>query len=77
MKGQAQLEKQLTAEKATHLLNIIKIQFEQNMQRHKAMQWSKIQYKLEESPVKMWSLHEMERTGGQPDVVLHDHITDH
>lgn len=38
MKGQAQLEKQLTAEKATHLLNIIKIQFEQNMQRHKAMQ---------------------------------------
>lgn len=41
------------------------------------MQWSKIQYKLEESPVKMWSLHEMERTGGEPDVVLHDHITDH
>ena len=77
MKGQAQLEKQLTAEKATHLLNIIKIQFEQNMQRHKAMQWSKIQYKLEESPVKMWSLHEMERTGGEPDVVFRDHITDH
>ena len=60
MKGQAQLEKQLTVEQATHLLNILKIRFEQNMQRHKAMQWSKIQHKLEAGPAKMWSLHEME-----------------
>lgn len=44
------------------------------MQRHKAIQWSKIQDKLEASPVKMWSLHEMERTGGEPDMVFHDHI---
>ncbi|MDK1683213.1 DUF4256 domain-containing protein [Acinetobacter terrestris] len=77
MTGQAQLEKQLPVEQATHLLNIIKIRFEQNMQRHKAMQWSKIQHKLEESPIKMWSLHEMERTGSEPDVVFRDHITDH
>lgn len=77
MKGQAQLEKQLTVERAIDLLNILKIRFEQNMQRHKAMQWSKIQLKLEASPAKMWSLHEMERTAGEPDVVFHDHITDH
>jgi len=71
-----QLEKQLTAEKATHLLNIIKIRYEQNMQRHKAMQWSTIQDKQEASPLKMWSLHEMERTGGKPDVVFRD-LIDH
>lgn len=77
MKQNKQFEIQLNEDQAAHLLNILKIRFEQNMQRHKAMQWSKIQHKLEESPAKMWSLHEMERTGGEPDVVLHDHITDH
>ncbi len=46
------------------------------MQRHKAMQWSKIQHKLEGKPNKTCSLHAMEQTGGEPDVVLHDHITD-
>ena len=77
MKQNKQFEIQLNEDQAAHLLNILKIPFEQNMQRHKAMQWSKIQQKLEASPTKMWSLHEMERTGGEPDVVLHDHITDH
>jgi hypothetical protein len=77
MKQNKQFEIQLNEDQAAHLLNILKIRFEQNMQRHKAMQWSKIQQKLEASPTKMWSLHEMERTGGEPDVVLHDHITDH
>ena len=77
MKQNKQFEIQLNEDQAAHLLNILKIRFEQNMQRHKAMQWSKIQQKLEASPTKMWSSHEMERTGGEPDVVLHDHITDH
>ncbi|NNH40104.1 DUF4256 domain-containing protein [Acinetobacter terrae] len=77
MKQNKQFEIQLNEDQAVHLLNILKIRFEQNMQRHKAMQWSKIQQKLEASPTKMWSLDEMERTGGEPDVVLHDHITDH
>lgn len=77
MKQNKQFEIQLNEDQAAHLLNILKIRFEQNMQRHKAMQWSKIKHKLEASPAKMWSLHEMERTGGEPDVVLHDHITDY
>ncbi|NNG80530.1 DUF4256 domain-containing protein [Acinetobacter sp. ANC 5378] len=46
------------------------------MQRHKAMQWLKIQHKLKTSLAEMWSLHAMEKIGGEPDVVLHDHITD-
>lgn len=76
MKENKFIEKQLTPEQTADLLNILKIRFERNMQRHKAMKWSKIQHKLKTSLAKMWSLYEMERTGGEPDVVLHDHITD-
>ncbi|CAB1212229.1 DUF4256 domain-containing protein [Acinetobacter bouvetii] len=77
MKENKEEAKQLSGEQSKHLLNILKERFEQNMQRHKAMQWPKIQHKLEASPDKMRSLHEMECTGGEPDVVLHDHVTDH
>lgn len=76
MKENKYMEKQLTIQQTADLLNILKIRFEQNMQRHKALQWSKIQHKLEGNPEKMCSLHAMEQTGGEPDVVLHDHISD-
>lgn len=77
MKDGKQKEKLLSEEQSVNLFAILKKRFDQNMHRHKAMHWLKIQHKLEASPDKVWSLHEMEQTGGEPDVVLHDHITDH
>jgi hypothetical protein len=53
----------------------LKDRFEKNMNRHKGIEWAKIQGKLEANPQKMWSLNEMERTGGEPDVVGRDHQT--
>lgn len=77
MKEDKQKDKLLNEQQSANFLNILKERFEQTMQRHKAMQWLKIQIKLKASPDKVWSLHEMERTGGEPDVVMHDHISDH
>jgi hypothetical protein len=57
------------------LLNILKTRFEQNMNRHKGLEWPKVQAKLEANPEKLWSLQEMERTGGEPDVVGQDKKT--
>jgi hypothetical protein len=57
------------------LLTILKARFEKNMDRHKGLEWAKVQAKLEASAEKLWSLHEMERTGGEPDVVGHDKKT--
>jgi Protein of unknown function (DUF4256) len=57
------------------LLNTIKARFEKNMNRHKGLEWTKVQAKLEAHPEKLWSLSEMERTGGEPDVVGHDKKT--
>jgi hypothetical protein len=54
------------------LLTTLQARFEQNMNRHKGLEWSKVQARLEASPEKLRSLHEMERTGGEPDVVGHD-----
>jgi Protein of unknown function (DUF4256) len=51
------------------LLATLKARFEKNMNRHKGLAWEKVQAKLEANPEKLWSLHEMERTGGEPDVV--------
>lgn len=59
----------LSANESTELLKILKIRFEKNMNRHKGVEWSKVQAKLEKKPEKMWSLEEMELTGGEPDVV--------
>ena len=53
----------------------LKARFEHNMNRHKDVQWSNLQAKLEANAEKLWSLHEMERTGGEPDVVSHDKRT--
>ena len=57
------------------LLRTLKARFEHNMNRHKDVQWSNLQAKLEANAEKLWSLHEMERTGGEPDVVSHDKRT--
>ncbi|MEJ2900459.1 DUF4256 domain-containing protein [Acinetobacter sp. NS-4] len=77
MKEDKPKDKLLNEQQSANFLNILKERFEQNMERHKAMQWLKIQIKLKASPDKVWSLHEMERTSGEPDVVMHDHISDH
>jgi Protein of unknown function (DUF4256) len=57
------------------LLSVLKARFEKNMNRHKGLEWTKVQAKLEANPEKLWSLNEMERTGGEPDVVGHDKKT--
>lgn len=57
------------------LLNTLKIRFGENMNRHKGLEWAKVQAKLEANPEKLRSLHEMESTGGEPDVVGYDKKT--
>jgi hypothetical protein len=65
-------KKKLTAAQRDELLSTLKARFEKNMKRHKGLEWSKVQAKLEANTEKLWSLSEMERTGGEPDVVGHD-----
>jgi hypothetical protein len=62
-------KKELSREKRDELIKILKKRFEKNMARHKDFDWAKIQAKLELNPEKLWSLDEMENTGGEPDVV--------
>ncbi len=62
----------LSAEHREELLGALKARFEKNMNRHTGLGWADIQAKLEANPDKLWSLAEMERTGGEPDVVDHD-----
>ena len=57
------------------LLKVLKTRFEKHMNRHKGLEWSDVQARLEANPAKLWSLSEMERTGGEPDVVGHDRKT--
>lgn len=59
-------------EKRKELFLILKERFEKNMHRHKGIEWANVQSKMEEYNEKMWSLHEMEVTGGEPDVIGHD-----
>jgi hypothetical protein len=65
----------LTAEKSYELLNTLKERFTKNIHRHNSIQWDQVQAKLEASPEKLWSLNEMEITGGEPDVVDFDLLT--
>ena len=65
----------LTASQAAELINILHARFEKNKNRHKDIEWNKVQAKLEASPGKLWSLNEMEMTGGEPDVVSIDKKT--
>jgi hypothetical protein len=69
-------KKDLSPEKRDQLLKALKARFEKNMKRHKGLEWAQVQAKLEASAEKLWSLSEMERTGGEPDVVGHDKKTD-
>jgi hypothetical protein len=68
-------KKELSPEQRDELIRALKDRFEKNMDRHKGIAWAKLQAKLEANPEKLWSLHEMERTGGEPDVVVHDQQT--
>lgn len=68
-------QKGLAPEQAAELLQILKTRFEQNMSRHQGLNWEQVQARLEALPEKVWSLHEMERTGGEPDVVGYDKDT--
>jgi hypothetical protein len=70
-----QRAKDLKAKRRAELLSALKARFEKNMNRHKGLEWAKIQAKLEPNPEKLWSLNEMERTGGEPDVVGYDKKT--
>ena len=65
-------KKKLSPEQREKQLRILKARFEKNMNRHKGLEWVKVQAKLEDMPEKLWSLNEMERTDGEPDVVGHD-----
>ena len=68
-------KKKLSPEQRDELLRALKARFEKNMNRHKGLEWAKVQAKLEANTEKLWSLAEMERTGGEPDVVGHDKKT--
>lgn len=68
-------KKQLSPEQSLELLQTLKNRFEKNTNRHKGLEWNKIQTKLEANPEKLWSLNEMERTGGEPDVVGYNTTT--
>lgn len=67
---------ELSEEQRVELLQVLKNRFEKNMNRHEDLEWANIQAKLEARPEKLWTLHEMERTEGEPDVVGYDEKTD-
>ena len=69
------MKKELPPEHRVELLSELKSRFEENMNRHKGLVWVKVQAKLEADTKKLWSLGEMERTGGEPDVVGFDKKT--
>ncbi|MFA5894222.1 MAG: DUF4256 domain-containing protein [Candidatus Shapirobacteria bacterium] len=68
-------KKTLSSSQSEQLLKTLKSRFDKNLVRHSSLDWSKIQKKLESNPEKLWSLNEMERTGGEPDVVGLDNKT--
>ena len=68
-------ERTLSPKQRDELFKTLRARFEKNMNRHKGLDWGKIQAKLETTNEKLWSLHEMERTGGEPDVVGQDKKT--
>lgn len=68
-------QQKLSAEQTKTLLNVLKTRFEKNMTRHKGLEWTTVQARLESHPEKLWSLHAMEETGGEPDVIGSDKKT--
>ena len=75
MKGMNNQKRELASKQSEELLRVLKARFEKNMNRHKGLEWAKVQARLEANPEKLWSLNEMESTGGEPDVVGHDKKT--
>ena len=69
------MKKQLSTEQRIELLDTLKERFEENIARHKGIKWADVAARLEAAPAKLWSLAEMERTGGEPDVVRSDKKT--
>jgi hypothetical protein len=69
------MKKNLSRKQQEELLRALQARFEKNRSRHKGIEWAKVQARLEAKPDKLWSLSEMERTGGEPDVVSHDKKT--
>jgi Protein of unknown function (DUF4256) len=74
-KTEMQRAKDMKVKQLEELFRTLKARFENNMNRHKSLEWAKVQAKLEADTEKLWSLNEMERTGGEPDVVGHDKKT--
>jgi hypothetical protein len=74
-KRDVETRQQLPPGQRGELLRTLKARFEKHMKRHQGLQWAAVQARLEANPEKLWSLHEMERTGGEPDVVGHDKKT--
>jgi hypothetical protein len=75
MKNTKGNNKELSPKQRQDLLGALQARFDKNMNRHKGLEWAKVQAKLEANTEKLWSLHEMERTGGEPDVVGQDKKT--
>lgn len=71
----ATTKKKLSAEEQKKILSLLKARFEKNTNRHKGLDWGKVQTKLEAEPAKLWSLDQMEASGGEPDVVGFDKKT--
>ncbi len=71
----ARAKKELPPEQRERLLAVLQARFEKNRSRHQGLEWAKVKAKLQANPEKLWSLSEMERTGGEPDVVGHDKKT--
>ena len=72
---EAKTKEELSPEQREELLRTLEARFEQNMNRHKGLAWATVQTRLEANAEKLWSLNEMEKTGGEPDVVGHDKKT--
>lgn len=69
-------KKELSSVQQEELMTVLKDRFEQNMQRHEGLAWANVAARLKVYPEKLWSLHEMEETGGEPDVVAYDEAKD-
>lgn len=71
----AKTKKELSSGQREELLATLKTRFEKNLKRHEGLQWTKVEARLKTDAKKLWTLNEMERTGGEPDVVAHDQKT--
>jgi len=70
------MKNKLSIDQQEELLSVLEARFEKNMQRHNGIEWNKVVVKLKANPDKLWSLDEMERTEGEPDVIAYDENTD-